>query len=287
MIVRFSIRNYKSIKETQTINFKPDLLLKDSTKNINEDLLKYIILMGDNDSGKSNVLEPFRNLVKEITERKNSQDRYAWVEPNNQTRFNPTEFTIEFIVNGILYEYYISILDKVIRKEVLYASFTAKKTMLYERTYGGWVNNQSVYKLKTSVYLKNIDLKAITMFTNATDISSLSLPTTFYDMDVIDQVYKYFLNLNNTNFLMDNFCSSLSVNNLYEKLNNIKHQVILVAYNPAILNIENIRRDQVYIVRKENNETEVIPLFNARTDGGVVRKDTNLMKCYVDGDYNG
>lgn len=281
MFISYSVKNYKSIKEKQTINFIPDTSLKDSSINIINNTLNYVILMGDNGVGKSNLIEPIKELLTEIVTRKNPRDRFSWVEPHTEQISQPTEISISFKIDDIEYDYFLSIIERKVYEETLYIKYTSKPTQLFKRVYNEKLNN---HDLSISKYLNKKDMEIINRW-QSNNTLFLSLPEIFYDMVDLRKIYEYFEELHNRDFLIDNFCFGLSPNRIYHKLNNLQHQTILIAYNPVVLNVSDLRRDQVYIIKKENNSTKAIPLFKARIDGGIVRKDTNLMRSFVEGDY--
>jgi hypothetical protein len=47
-----------------------------------------------------------------------------------------------------------------------------------------------------------------------------------------------------------------------------------------------LRRDQFWFVDKRSNKTVIYPLKRAKANKGVVRKDENLVKAYLSGEYH-
>jgi len=123
MLVEFSIENYRSISEKQSINFLCDNTLKDSEepianlKNAGINLLKAAVIYGANSSGKSNILKGLYDLIylmlfseKEFT----YGEKIHQIKPfllTSSSRLKPSAFEISFIVNSVKYTYCL-VLDK-------------------------------------------------------------------------------------------------------------------------------------------------------------------------------
>lgn len=141
MIVKFSVRNFGSIKDKQTLSFEADKSshLEDHyvihTKN-NHRLLKLGLIYGANASGKTSVLksiEFLRDLVLNPEEKKNTALRYSPFLFDETTSKLSSELSIEFIQNDIKYLYEVEFNQKAIIKEELY-NFNSTKANIYKRT---------------------------------------------------------------------------------------------------------------------------------------------------------
>lgn len=126
MIIDFSISNFRSIKETQTLSF-----IADNSSHLEDyyvitrgkyRILKMISILGANASGKSNIIYAFgflRKLVLSPAENKTTPinyDRFAldreWIERDS-------EITLNFLCNDRKYCYYICFNNKFIKSESL------------------------------------------------------------------------------------------------------------------------------------------------------------------------
>jgi len=113
MLVRFSVSNYKSIKEQITVDFTASSLSDHMETNVvkesGENLLKTVLLYGSNASGKSKILDAlvvFRGLILESGSY--NSKKTILVEPfllNTETIGEPSSFEAEFIVGGKRYRY--------------------------------------------------------------------------------------------------------------------------------------------------------------------------------------
>ena len=108
MLIEFSVENFRSIKEEQTLslikdspNEMPENYFDPKTPNVPE-LLNSAVLYGANASGKSNVfkaIDCMRRIVEESFNKKIGTE--LPIEPfifNSVTENEPTTFNINFIV---------------------------------------------------------------------------------------------------------------------------------------------------------------------------------------------
>lgn len=139
MIVNFSVENFASFKERQTLSFEADndkhlddtYIIKAGGKR----LLKLALIFGANASGKTNFLKALQFLGRIVNHPLESK--------SDELKFNPFLFdpvttsrssflSIEFIQKKIRYKYEIYFTSKSILKENLF-SFNPKKAVVYER----------------------------------------------------------------------------------------------------------------------------------------------------------
>lgn len=139
MIVNFSIQNFGSIKDKQTLSFEADASkhLEDTyvVHTAGKRLLKLALIYGANASGKTTVLKALHFLGELVLNPKNKKIEELEFEPflfNSETYKQPSELSIEFIQKEIRYLYEITFTKKGINKEVLY-KFSPRKTLLFKR----------------------------------------------------------------------------------------------------------------------------------------------------------
>ncbi len=156
MIIDFSVVNFKSIKDRQTISFiagpineHNDNLVDINFKDVK--LLPIISLYGKNGSGKTNMLSAMRafyNIVVKFRPHINNTIPYS---PNKYYNNNhDTSFRLRYLVNKTVYEYFISYNNQYISKEELYYYPNGSKRTIFER------NQQSIVKPSKNKELKTL-----------------------------------------------------------------------------------------------------------------------------------
>ncbi|WP_375585935.1 ATP/GTP-binding protein [Cyclobacterium xiamenense] len=143
MIVRFSVQNFRSIKERMEISFKKTGL-KGMPTNYFEgpsktSLLKTAVLYGPNASGKSTFLKAFKALEYLVLSSAGFKPDQAIppYEPHlldTAFREQPVEFRIEFFGGDhIKYELELAFLEKEIVREEMYYYPNGVQSLLYQR----------------------------------------------------------------------------------------------------------------------------------------------------------
>jgi AAA15 family ATPase/GTPase len=142
MIINFSIRNFKVIKEKITLSFEAtssdhlaEYYIESPFKNLR--VLRLALIYGPNASGKTTILEALnflRNLViKPLPDKSSSfTDLKPFLGDKNFKKQN-TSFELEFVTKGTKYLYEVELNQKAIIKESLYR-FKPKKALVYYRT---------------------------------------------------------------------------------------------------------------------------------------------------------
>lgn len=143
MLVEFSVSNFKSIKEKQTLSLIAD------ESNVKSDnvftpmegddlrLLKSAVIYGANASGKSNVIEAFSTFLHFISQVNfDVKDDLPFFKPfllDSDYSQKPTYFEFVFILDGIMYEYNLALDSQEVISESLYFHPQKKKEKLFER----------------------------------------------------------------------------------------------------------------------------------------------------------
>lgn len=134
MIITFSVSNFCSIKDTQTLSFLPETKLG---KNKHEEnlipatanpygikLLKSLCIYGANASGKSNLLSAFDELKKLMTVKLTKNAEITAYQPfllDKTSSYAPAVFELDFIAyNNIRYNYKVELKANEILFESLY-----------------------------------------------------------------------------------------------------------------------------------------------------------------------
>lgn len=161
MLLEFSVTNFRSFKEKQTLSMIPATNKKseqqESVAVIDDKLsvLKSAVIYGANASGKSNLLlalNTLQNIV--LTSAKNNPtDRLIDSESHflfsANTEKQPIEFELHFSLKGIRYHYLLSILKGVIYQEFLNYYPNNRKTKLFKR-----IKEDNTYQYTYGEHLK-------------------------------------------------------------------------------------------------------------------------------------
>ncbi|HKR04806.1 MAG TPA: ATP-binding protein [Bacteroidia bacterium] len=150
MILSFSVSNYLSFKEKQTISFEAasirDSVLTNTYQTAFHDLkvLKAIILFGPNGSGKSNFIEALRFVIDFISNSaKESQINEAidvsYFKFNEATIKKPSSFEIKFLIGDLRYKYVLSVDSEKIHYEQLIQIAKTREYILFTRTFNSIV----------------------------------------------------------------------------------------------------------------------------------------------------
>ena len=139
MIVNFSIQNFGSIKDKQTLSFEADASkhLEDTyvVHTAGKRLLKLALIYGANASGKTTVLKALdflRDLVVNPKEKKTDILHFDPFLFDVQTPLQPTQLSIEFVHEEVCYQYEIAFTRQAIISEALYMD-TFERVLVYSR----------------------------------------------------------------------------------------------------------------------------------------------------------
>lgn len=147
MLVEFSVENYRSIQEKQTLSMVAadnETMLDSNTFPVpNNDDLRLVTsaaIYGPNASGKSNLLKAIqvlKNLVIKSASRMQIGDKLP-VEPfklNSETAKKPSSFEVIFILDDIRYEYGVSLNRERVFEEWLIAYRNEVQENWFSREY--------------------------------------------------------------------------------------------------------------------------------------------------------
>jgi len=144
MLISFSVANFKSIRDLQTLSMsEPRLDRHLEFSNVfeagNRRLLKTAAIYGPNASGKSNVLEAMqwmRGFVRSSSKESQASEPIE-IKPfllSTETENQPSHFEIEFFLNGFEYRYGFEVTAKQVESEWLFRKQpSAKPAMLFTR----------------------------------------------------------------------------------------------------------------------------------------------------------
>lgn len=140
MIVNFSIQNFGSIKDKQTLSFEADASehLEDTyvVHTAGKRLLKLALIYGANASGKTTVLKALdflRDLVVNPKEKKTDILNFSPYLFDTKTPQQPTELSIEFIHEEVCYQYEVAFTGQAVISEALYID-TFERVLVFSHT---------------------------------------------------------------------------------------------------------------------------------------------------------
>lgn len=143
MIINIRLKNFYSIRDEAVLDFTAEQSSRKSAECLPENLLKYssdkfvniIGLFGSNAAGKSNMIKAVdfcRNLVLR-SHLNNDGDSFDFT-PFKFQEDRPSEFSMDFIADGVEYEYSFAIADGKVMSESLYHFANKRRAKVFERT---------------------------------------------------------------------------------------------------------------------------------------------------------
>jgi len=149
MIIDFSVKNFRSFKETQRISFVASNYDRDLPQNLaaldlpgleGTKLLKGVAVYGPNGAGKTNVIIALyflQQLVVNSATALNQGDPTG-VEPfvlDPTTPSEPSEFVLRFVVDGVRYHYVLALDRHRVHFEALSAFPKGREQVWYQRSW--------------------------------------------------------------------------------------------------------------------------------------------------------
>lgn len=142
MIISLRLKNFFSIREEAVLDFTADMTSRKLRDDLPENLIDFngdkfvniIGLFGSNAAGKSNIIKAIsfcRNLV--LTSHLNNEDDKLDYEPFKFDSDKPSEFYINFVTEGIEYEYAFHIYHGRIIFEELFHYPKKRKARIFTR----------------------------------------------------------------------------------------------------------------------------------------------------------
>ncbi|MCK5189480.1 MAG: ATP-binding protein, partial [Methylococcales bacterium] len=143
MLVEFSVANFKSIREQQTLKLTPVKAYKEHSDNVfstgrtSENLLHTVAIYGANAAGKSSLLEALSYMETFVLHNSKMNDgektRVAPFKLGSSSYLEPSSFEIIFIDEGVRYQYGFSLTNNSIISEWLYVSPSKSAQIWFER----------------------------------------------------------------------------------------------------------------------------------------------------------
>lgn len=139
MIISFTVSNFGSIKEAQTLSFEANNSKElESSYVMNtgkKRILKLAMIYGANASGKTTFLKALDFLREMVLEPKSNKNERFEFEPFRFVNSikNTAQMSLEFICNDIKYLYEVEFSKKIVVSETLYY-YSPKRAIVYTRT---------------------------------------------------------------------------------------------------------------------------------------------------------
>jgi len=152
MLVEFSVANFRSIRDRQTLSLAKSTKLKESgslqgncfssSSLAGVELLRSCAIYGPNAAGKSNLLLALREMARVVEESASGMQRgdELSVEPfrlDAASRNTPTEFEVVFISQGVRYQYGFSAIKERVTEEWLIAFPKSRAQHWFARQWDG------------------------------------------------------------------------------------------------------------------------------------------------------
>lgn len=198
MIISLRLKNFFSLRDDAVLDFTADMSSRRERDSLPENLIDFkgdkfvniLGLFGANASGKSNIIKGIdfcRTLVL-TSHLNNLGDRFDF-EPFKFDKGQPSEFYINFVTEGIEYEYSFSIQDNRILSEELYYYPNKRKARIFQR------KESSLYTYGKGAIARPTEIEANTgpqtLFISRA--SSMNRPTA-------QIIYRFFMEGMTTNF---------------------------------------------------------------------------------------
>jgi len=148
MLLNFRVSNFRSINEMVELSMVPSDLKNsvniikktnpEANKNKDYYALTSVAIYGPNASGKSNIiraLDEFQRFIKKSTDNKpnDSISLYNPFKLNTESLTNPSSFSIDLLINNVLYTYSLEIFEKEIYNESLFFFPKGIRVKVFER----------------------------------------------------------------------------------------------------------------------------------------------------------
>jgi len=163
MLLEFNIKNFRSIRDTQSLTMKAGAgseLVKSNliapTPNVKERYVRSAVIYGANAAGKTNLLRglgfmQYWVLNSSTATQANQKIPYSPFMLGTRNRIQPSEFDITFSHESVRYQYGFSVTDTHIHQEWLYAYPRGRQQLWFERKY---VDSKKEFQWKFGSALK-------------------------------------------------------------------------------------------------------------------------------------
>lgn len=270
MIAKFSVSNYRSIKDKQTISFYST---SDKTSRALDTyevapgifINKLAIFIGPNASGKSNILQALQALVMMMSRPGISKnENISQYIPFKMYTGQPVKMSLEFYLDTIRYIYNIEYNNRAVLQEALYYVPSRSKALVYSRNFSG-EDQQPEINFGTTIGLfvatKN-ELKKHT-YNNSSVLSTISKLSLGEDAEILKKIVRW---LDNRIMMINNIMDSSGYGPQLLEIdkNAEKRALLLKLLAKADFNITDFR----IINQQESNRQKAHILFMNHSEQG-------------------
>ncbi len=199
MLLKFSISNFYSIKDTVTVDFEAERISTEGAKSLSDNVfdtdgkkyLKTIGIFGPNASGKSSIFKAvlFCNRLVLDSYMNNEGAAFNFM-PFKFDGYDekPSEFSINFVCDGTEYEYSFSLTRKEIISESLYYYPGKRRAKIFTRNEQVGKSKSEIFSFADGAFVKPMDV-AQSAGRNTLFISRASQ----MDRELAKKIYNFFL----------------------------------------------------------------------------------------------
>jgi len=290
MIINFSVENFGSIKEKQTLSFLAnksdhleDYYIIEPIPDLR--LNKLALIYGANASGKTTVLKALDFLQEICTNPLDRKTELFHFEPflfDPDTPYENTKFELEFIQNNVIYFYEVEMNKRFISNEKLY-NFNPNKALVFERKTDPEHELTSI-KFGSKIDVKKSTAKVIELQTLWNNTVIGALVKTNVDVQNLSDVSDWFNNF--TNFFNTNSDSKDFFITQID-LNKINKDVIISFLKKADFNIcdlevnkkedSQLRQLLIKSIKETKNENEKNRYSEMLNSEAVFNRQLNFM----------
>ncbi len=287
MLIDFSVTNFKSIKEKQTISMIPAAKVKELPDNVfqkgNQHLLTSAVIYGKNASGKSNLLKAFTELLYMVGMSGSTQngkliDRCTpfFLDPDTIKR--PVEIEINFIAKNFKrYNYQFTFNRFEILHEALYVYYSKKPTKLFLREKDKTIEFSESLKgfltkeVEKATYPNQLFLSKIGSF----KIDELVIPYNEIVQDIIP------------NTILESFSDNIFLSNIISLIKDKKNENLKEKLN-QLLRIADTGISNINLKEDKNTKNKTVSYSQPLNNIFGVNDELNLThKVYKDDEFIG
>lgn len=270
MIHEFSVKNYLSFKEEQTISFEAT---KDTTysdiftvDNGNMKLLKFAVIYGANASGKTNLLDAIdylRHLQINPPSDKSSNTKFVPFLLDDNTPKDNGFFRLSFFIDDIRYVYSIELNDTFVVNEVLKYYPGTQPALLFDRKYNKTKNISEIkFGEKLEITIEDEIFLTRSTLNNTTVLGAFAKSN--IHSNLLDRIYKWYQEEMMKIIKTDTKLFSWTSKRVKEDI--ICKSFLLEMLKKADFNISDIKfsKTDIELTEKMISEIETLPISDTK-----------------------
>jgi len=272
MILNIKLKNYRLFKNETNFSLiaesskskESNIFIKEIGKDDSVRILNTAVIIGANASGKSTLLRAVFEIINFIT--KNTSDVDSDIQAYDSFAFNedtiksPIEFSIDFIINNVKYNYFLKFNKKNILKETLEYFPSNKSQILFQRE----ISNE-IDSFKHTGYIGSISKnKKIDLFHNQLFLYKFGKDIPH---DIISEVYLYFKNIQVINAVSSRMLTSAKddIKSLCNDNDEFKNKL------NKLINLADVGINQIHISEVDEDEFEFPDSFSEKLKNKIIK----------------